>query len=120
MLTLQRRAAHAEPGESIMKRLILLCLGLACCAPAFAATPLPVPHRSDAHQGLAAERQPLVDLNSASKAELVRLPGVGAAIADRILAGRPWRSKYDLVVKKVVSRSTYEKFARFVVARQPG
>lgn len=60
----------------------------------------------------------LVDLNSASKPELVKLPGVGEAIADRIIAGRPWKSKYDLVVKKVVTRGTYDKFARLVIARQ--
>lgn len=67
---------------------------------------------------LAAEKTPLVDLNSASRAVLVKLPGVSEAIADRIIAGRPWSSKYDLVVKKVVSRGTYDKFARWVVARQ--
>jgi DNA uptake protein ComE-like DNA-binding protein len=67
---------------------------------------------------LAAEKTPLVDLNSASKAALVKLPGVSESIADRIIAGRPWSSKYDLVVKKVVSRGTYDKFARWVVARQ--
>jgi DNA uptake protein ComE-like DNA-binding protein len=61
---------------------------------------------------------PLVDLNSAAKADLVKLPGLGDATADKIIAGRPWRSKYDLVVKKVVARSNYDKFARFVVARQ--
>lgn len=69
--------------------------------------------------GMAAEKARLVDLNSASKVELVKLPGVGEAIADRIIAGRPWVSKYDLVVKKVVTRGVYDKFARLVVARQP-
>ena len=61
---------------------------------------------------------PLVDLNSAPKADLVKLPGLGDGTADKIIAGRPWRSKYDLVVKKAVNRSSYDKFARFVVARQ--
>ena len=61
---------------------------------------------------------PLVDLNSAAKADLVRLPGLGDGAADKIISGRPWHSKYDLVVKKVVTRSNYDKFARFVVARQ--
>ena len=66
----------------------------------------------------AAEKAPLVDLNSASKAELMKLPAVGDAISDKIIAGRPWKSKYDLVVKKVVTRSAYDKFSKFVVARQ--
>lgn len=60
----------------------------------------------------------LVDLNSATRAELTKLPAVGDAIADRIIAGRPWRSKYDLVLKKAVTRSQYDKFAKMVIARQ--
>ena len=60
----------------------------------------------------------LVDLNSATRAELVKLPGLGEALASKIIAGRPWRSKYDLVVKKVVTRGVYDKFSRLVIARQ--
>ncbi len=103
-----------------MKRILLFCLGLACCAPAFASDPASPPHRGQGIVALASERQPLVDLTSANKDELMRLPGLGGAIADRIIAGRPWKSKYDLVLKKVVARSAYERFARLVVARQPG
>jgi len=65
------------------------------------------------------EKTELIDINSASKATLVKLPGVGDAIADKIILGRPWKSKYDLVMKKVVTRSTYDKFSKYVVARQP-
>ncbi len=66
-----------------------------------------------------ATKSELLDINSASKAALMKLPGVGDAIADKIIAGRPWKSKYDLVVKKVVARNTYDKFSRYIVARQP-
>jgi DNA uptake protein ComE-like DNA-binding protein len=65
-----------------------------------------------------AEKIELLDLNSASKPALMKLPAVGDAIADKIIAGRPWKSKYDLVVKKVVTRSAYDKFSKYVVARQ--
>ena len=65
-----------------------------------------------------AKKSELVDLNSAPRADLVKLPGIGDAIADKIIAGRPWKSKYDLVVKKVVTRAAYEKFAKYVIARQ--
>jgi competence protein ComEA len=65
-----------------------------------------------------AEKIELLDLNSASKPALLKLPAVGDAIADRIIAGRPWKSKYDLVVKKVVTRSAYDRFSKYVVARQ--
>lgn len=87
------------------------------------AMPMTRSHAAVAHAPravtLAAEKTELVDLNSASKAELMKLPAVGDAISDKIIAGRPWKSKYDLVVKKVVTRAAYEKFSRFVIARQP-
>ena len=76
-------------------------------------------HRTNVSRNAASEKAPLLDLNSASKAELGKLPGVGEAIAGKIIAGRPWKSKYDLVIKKVVTRNVYDKFAKLVVARQP-
>lgn len=61
---------------------------------------------------------PLVDLNSASKEELIKLPGVGEAIAGKIIAGRPWASKAQLLSKNVVNKATYQKLAPLVVAKQ--
>ncbi len=104
-----------------MKRSFALPLLLAALLSSSAVAALPVPPAvaagSDAAKD-ATKKTELLDLNSASKTELVKLPGVGEAIADKIIAGRPWKSKYDLVVKKVVTRSTYDKFAKLVIARQ--
>lgn len=61
---------------------------------------------------------PLVDLNSASKEELIKLPGIGEAIAAKIVAGRPWASKAQLLSKNVVNKATYHKLAPLVVAKQ--
>lgn len=77
-----------------------------------------VPTHAHAHVAAAADKTALLDLNTASKPELMKLPAVGDAISDKIIAGRPWKSKYDLVVKKIVTRSAYDKFAKLVVARQ--
>lgn len=60
-----------------------------------------------------------VDINSASKAELKKLPGVSDADADKIIAGRPYATKANLVVNKILSEETYQRLKRLVIAKQP-
>lgn len=49
-----------------------------------------------------------VDVNNASRAELMKLPGIGAAEADRIVQGRPYLSKASLVSQRVLPATTYD------------
>jgi len=56
----------------------------------------------------------LIDINSASEAELDRLPGVGPVTAQKIIAGRPYSSKEELVSKKAVSSSVFEKIKEMI------
>jgi DNA uptake protein ComE-like DNA-binding protein len=59
-----------------------------------------------------------LDINTASKEDLDALPGIGEVYSQKIIDGRPYRSKRDLVTKNVVPESTYEKIKDQIVAHQ--
>jgi DNA uptake protein ComE-like DNA-binding protein len=93
----------------------------AAAAPAApGAAPQPQPQRA-ASQAPRPAAAGLVDINSASREQLKTLPGVGDAEAARIIAGRPYLSKADLVTSKVLPAGVFVAIKRQIVARQdPG
>ena len=66
----------------------------------------------------AAKTEPL-DINSASVDELKTFPGIGDAYSKKIVEGRPYKRKDELVQKKIVLQATDDKIKEQIVAKQP-
>jgi competence protein ComEA len=59
-----------------------------------------------------------VDLNTASKAQLMSLPGMDDASADRIISGRPYSSEHQLLERRILSREEYNKIADSITVKK--
>ena len=106
----------------VMKRLrfglVAAFLAALCLTFAAPASRVIAAEKSAAPEKKTPEKKEPLDINSASEKELKELPGIGDAYAEKIIKNRPYKRKDDLVQKKVVPQSTYDKIKDDIVARQ--
>ena len=110
-----------------------LAIGLLASAPSMAQTPQPAPKTdkmapasaskmapaAESKMAPAAKADAKIDINTATKAELMAFKGIGDKYSDKIIAGRPYAKKDQLVSKNILPEATYKSISEQIIATQP-
>ena len=104
--------------KSLMQRLFIALFALALMSGASFAQDAAKPAAKTEKPSAAAAAADLLDINTATKEQLIALPAIGEAYAQKIIDGRPYAKKSDLMNKKVVPAATYKKIKNQIIAKQ--
>jgi competence protein ComEA len=102
----------------VNRYLAAIGLSVLLALPAAAQTTAPSKSPNAPAATKSAHARQLVDINSASAAELDKLPGVGPARAKAIIANRPYNGKDDLMQRKIIPPNVYSQIKDKIIARQ--
>jgi competence protein ComEA len=111
------RSKGSDCTARVLTLLVVICMA-AVMAAGQATSSKPASSARGAQAAKSKAAADKLDINSATKDQLKQLAGIGDAYSQKIIDGRPYRTKLDLVHKKIVPQATYDKVKDLIVAKQ--